>query len=221
MFGPTMDENENMIEVTCWEALIHFVSMPWKLLFAFIPPRKLYGGWLSFIICFIMIGIVSMFLLSVISAMGCVFNIMPCIQAILMVSIGTSLPDFYASKALALDKNVTYADAAIGNVFGANAANVFIGLGIPWTIASIYYEYFEGEYYSIGFNETADITFCIVMFFILSFIVFMILFIRTTKESVLGGKVKCKTFSGLLMIILWGLFALFTILGCYEVIPSR
>ena len=79
MFGPTIDENENLIDVTIWEALVHFLSMPWKIFFAFIPPRKLGGGWLAFIVSFIMIGITSTLLLSVITALGCVFNIMPCI----------------------------------------------------------------------------------------------------------------------------------------------
>ena len=31
-------------------------------------------------------------------------------------------------------------DAAIGNIMGSNSANIFLGLGIPWVIASIYYK---------------------------------------------------------------------------------
>ena len=31
------------------------------------------------------------------------------------------------------------ADSAIGNVTGSNSVNVFLGLGLPWMIASIYY----------------------------------------------------------------------------------
>ena len=31
-------------------------------------------------------------------------------------------------------------DAAIGNIMGSNSANVFLGLGIPWVIASLYYQ---------------------------------------------------------------------------------
>merc|ERR1711871_243596 len=32
------------------------------------------------------------------------------------------------------------ADSAIGNVMGSNAVNVFLGLGLPWTVAAIYWE---------------------------------------------------------------------------------
>jgi solute carrier family 8 (sodium/calcium exchanger) len=222
MFGPTIDENENLIEVGCCEAFVHFLCMPWKLLFAFIPPRRWGGGWLSFIFTFIMIGLISMVLLSVITSMGCVFNIMPCIQAILMVSIGTSLPDYYASKAIAQDKSITYADAAIGSIFGANAINIFIGLGLPWTISSIYYEGYRDEYYFLGFESGADITFCLVMFFVASFLTFMVLYIRRNHFSgELGGNLDGKCFSGIVLFISWALFVVLTVMGCYEVIASR
>lgn len=32
-----------------------------------------------------------------------------------------------------------YADSAIGNVTGSNSVNVFLGLGLPWAIASTYW----------------------------------------------------------------------------------
>ena len=47
------------------------------------------------------------------------------------------MPDTFASKAAATaEKN---ADNAIGNVTGSNSVNVFLGLGLPWMIASIYH----------------------------------------------------------------------------------
>jgi hypothetical protein len=53
------------------------------------------------------------------------------------VALGTSLPDTFASKSAAVgDKN---ADNAIGNVTGSNSVNVFLGLGLPWVIATIYH----------------------------------------------------------------------------------
>ncbi len=32
-----------------------------------------------------------------------------------------------------------YADSSIGNVTGSNSVNVFLGLGLPWMIAAIYW----------------------------------------------------------------------------------
>ena len=54
------------------------------------------------------------------------------------VALGTSLPDTFASM-IAAQKEKT-ADNAIGNVTGSNSVNVFLGLGLPWVIATIYWE---------------------------------------------------------------------------------
>ena len=53
-------------------------------------------------------------------------------------SLGTSLPDLFASKLAATSEK--YADNAIGNVTGSNSVNVFLGLGLPWLIAAIYHQ---------------------------------------------------------------------------------
>lgn len=47
------------------------------------------------------------------------------------------MPDTFASRQAATQEK--YADSSIGNVNGSNAVNVFLGLGLPWLIASIYW----------------------------------------------------------------------------------
>lgn len=54
------------------------------------------------------------------------------------MALGTSLPDTFASFIAA--KQEKTADNAIGNVTGSNSVNIFLGLGLPWTIASIYWK---------------------------------------------------------------------------------
>lgn len=45
--------------------------------------------------------------------------------------------DAFASKMAAVaDKT---ADSSVGNVTGSNAVNVFLGIGVAWTIAAIYH----------------------------------------------------------------------------------
>ena len=58
-------------------------------------------------------------------------------QAITFVALGTSLPDTFASKMAAVQERT--ADAAITNVTGSNSVNVFLGLGLPWLIAAVYW----------------------------------------------------------------------------------
>lgn len=46
-------------------------------------------------------------------------------------------PDTFASKVAAIQDK--YADASVGNVTGSNAVNVFLGIGVAWTIAAVYH----------------------------------------------------------------------------------
>ena len=60
------------------------------------------------------------------------------VTAISFVALGTSVPDTFASKIAAIQDE--HADNSIGNVTGSNAVNVFLGVGIAWSIAAIYHE---------------------------------------------------------------------------------
>jgi solute carrier family 8 (sodium/calcium exchanger) len=68
---------------------------------------------------------------------GCLIGLKDEVTAITFVALGTSLPDTFASRTAA--KMEKYADNAIGNVTGSNSVNVFLGLGLPWLIAAIYW----------------------------------------------------------------------------------
>ncbi|CAE7515423.1 Slc8a3, partial [Symbiodinium sp. CCMP2456] len=57
--------------------------------------------------------------------------------AITIVAMGTSLPDTFASMASA-SKDDT-ADSSIVNVTGSNSVNVYLGIGIPWLAAALYW----------------------------------------------------------------------------------
>jgi hypothetical protein len=56
--GPKIDGEDNIeVEsVELSEALMHFVTVFWKLLFAFVPPFKWGGGWPAFCVSLAFIG---------------------------------------------------------------------------------------------------------------------------------------------------------------------
>ena len=83
-----------------------------------------------------MIGVVTGFIGDLAGLFGCSIGMPDSVTAISFVALGTSLPDTFASMAVL--KADDSADAAIGNVTGSNAVNVFLGLGMPWLIASIF-----------------------------------------------------------------------------------
>lgn len=45
--------------------------------------------------------------------------------------------DTFASKIAAINDDT--ADNSVGNVTGSNAVNVFLGVGIAWTMAAVYW----------------------------------------------------------------------------------
>merc|ERR1719460_3462803 len=90
---------------------------------------------------------------------GCLVGLEDTVTAITFVALGTSLPDTFASmEATASDDT---ADAACGNVTGSNSVNVFLGLGLPWTLACIYHLAKSGE----TLKYPGEIVFSVFVFF--------------------------------------------------------
>jgi len=117
--------------------IMHVITVPWKVLFAIIPPVYYCGGWLCFVCALMMIGAVTAFIGDLAALFGCCLGIPDSVTAITFVALGTSLPDTFASKTAAVDDE--YADASIGNVTGSNSVNVFLGLGIPWFMGGMHW----------------------------------------------------------------------------------
>lgn len=129
---------EGYKEASAFDWFFHIVSFPWRLAFSLIPPPDFANGWWCFSISLVMIGLVTAIIGDLASLFGCALDVMPPeVVAITFVALGTSLPDTFASKSAA--QQDPYADASITNITGSNSVNVFLGLGLPWTIASVYW----------------------------------------------------------------------------------
>jgi solute carrier family 8 (sodium/calcium exchanger) len=137
MLHPTKEENGEINDVSCFDAVLHFLSVGWKVLFAIAnPPPYVCGGYACLVSGITCIGFVTYVVAEVATLFGCIVNLRPGLTAITFVAIGTSLPDTFASMTAA--KNSRYADEAVGNITGSNCVNVFLGLGLPWLIATIW-----------------------------------------------------------------------------------
>lgn len=115
----------------------NFLSHFRQVIFAIIPPCTWLGGWVTFCVALMMIGLVTTIVGDLATIFGCLIGLKDEATAILFVALGTSLPDLFASKTAAV--NEKYADASVGNVTGSNSVNVFLGLGLPWVIAASYH----------------------------------------------------------------------------------
>ena len=61
ILGPSLEaEGEDVDDVDGSDALMHFLSMGWKLLFAMVPPPKICGGWASFTAALFFIGLITL-----------------------------------------------------------------------------------------------------------------------------------------------------------------
>lgn len=106
-------------------------------MFATIPPPNYWGGYGCFVVSLIYIGLVTALVGDMAILLGCEIGLRESVTAITIVALGTSLPDTFASMTAA--RTSEFADSAIGNITGSNSVNVFLGLGVPWAIATTYW----------------------------------------------------------------------------------
>lgn len=56
----TPDEDAENGELNCFDYLMHFVSLPWKLFCAIIPPVRYGGGGIAFVWSIVWLGLMSL-----------------------------------------------------------------------------------------------------------------------------------------------------------------
>jgi len=223
----------------CGDWFFHGLSMFWKVLFAFVPPPGFAGGWLCFWCALMMIGLVTAFVGDMAGLLGCCIGIPDDITAITLVALGTSLPDTFASK-VAAQQNPT-ADDSIGNVTGSNFVNVFLGLGLPWSIGSLYWlstgrnedwdtHKYGGETYAKLFNTinggkggfmvpAGSLAFSVIIFTTCALLcIFLLIVRRCLYGGELGGKLATTRRDSFIMVSLWFVYIILSILKSLEVI---
>jgi solute carrier family 8 (sodium/calcium exchanger) len=209
---------EEQSEAGLMDWVSHIVSLPWKLVFMFVPPPSFFGGWLCFFVSLGMIALLTGFVSDLAELFGCVLELGDVVTAVTFVALGTSMPDLFASLSAASEDET--ADAAVVNVTGSNSVNVFLGLGLPWSICAIYWnsvERTEGwtscypdiaatidpkamvfvvEGGSIGFSVLAFSIVCIMA-------LALITLRRRWLKAELGGPTVPKVASAVQLVLLW------------------
>uniref|UniRef100_A0A3Q2TC99 Solute carrier family 8 member 1a n=1 Tax=Fundulus heteroclitus TaxID=8078 RepID=A0A3Q2TC99_FUNHE len=184
---------------SCFDYVMHFLTVFWKLLFAFVPPTDYWNGWACFVVSIFVIGMLTAVIGDLASHFGCTVGLKDSVTAVVFVALGTSVPDTFASKVAAIQDQ--YADASIGNVTGSNAVNVFLGIGVAWSIAAIYH-YSKGQEFRV---DPGTLAFSVTLFTIFAFICIAVLIYRRRPSigGELGGPRIPKILTTCLFFSLW------------------
>lgn len=196
------DEDDEDAELEWDSYLLHFLSFYWKVIHAFVPPTSYGGGWWTFVVSLAFIGAITCCIGDVAKMFGCVLGLQDSVTAITFVALGTSLPDTFASKEATIGDET--ADAAITNVTGSNSVNVFLGLGIPWTMATLYHSDRKLLY------PAGDLVFSVLVFFAAAVYCIILLIYRRSDwiGGELGGPVNFAWFTSISLACAWFLYIL-------------
>ncbi|XP_048104212.1 sodium/calcium exchanger 1a isoform X5 [Alosa alosa] len=217
--GDDDDEDDNGAESklpSCFDYVMHFLTIFWKLLFAFVPPTDYWNGWACFVVSIVMIGVLTAVIGDLASHFGCTVGLKDSVTAVVFVALGTSVPDTFASKVAAVQDQ--YADASIGNVTGSNAVNVFLGIGVAWSIAAIYHTANGKAFYV----DPGTLAFSVTLFTIFAFVAIAVLMYRRRPEigGELGGPRLPKILTTTLFFSLWLMYIIFSSLEAYCIIKG-
>ncbi|XP_051533783.1 sodium/calcium exchanger 1-like isoform X1 [Myxocyprinus asiaticus] len=213
------DEEESGEErlPSCFDYIMHFLTVFWKVLFAFVPPTEYWNGWACFIVSITLIGVLTAVTGDLASHFGCTVGLKDTVTAVVFVALGTSVPDTFASKVAAIQDQ--YADASIGNVTGSNAVNVFLGIGVAWTIAAVYW-HSQGKSFQV---PPGSLAFSVTLFTIMALLCVLILLYRrrpSVSGGELGGPRTAKLLTAFLFLVLWLIYILLSSLEAYCHVPG-
>ncbi|XP_076315960.1 sodium/calcium exchanger 2-like [Tachypleus tridentatus] len=86
--GEENDDDEDQKLPSSGDYVMHFFTIFWKVLFAFVPPADYMDGWLCFVTSICIIGILTAFIGDLASHFGCTLEIKDQVTAIAFVALG-------------------------------------------------------------------------------------------------------------------------------------
>ncbi|XP_039271807.2 sodium/potassium/calcium exchanger 4-like [Styela clava] len=119
--------------------VVYILSFPWVCAFTWTVPkcdtpqkRKWYLA--SFFLCIAWIALVSWIMIELVEKIGCLLGIDTYTMGLVVVAVGTSVPDAISSVLVAKEG---FGDMAVSNALGSNVFDINLGLGLPFFITSL------------------------------------------------------------------------------------
>lgn len=122
-----------------FSCILFVMAFPFFVLYTWTIPdcstaktRKFYLC--SFVMSIAWIAALSFATVTLVGRAGCILNIDKFTMGLVVVAIGTSIPDAMSSVLVARDG---YGDMAVSNAIGSNVFDIDLGIGLPFLISSI------------------------------------------------------------------------------------
>lgn len=137
---PKKEGNDFIDKIKFVGAWIIFVAaFPWALAFAWTVPncsKDHLKKWfmVSFLMSVLWIAICSFGLVFMVGRAGCAMTIDSFVMGLILVAIGTSVPDALSSIIVAREG---FGDMAVSNAIGSNVFDINLGIGLPSVIRII------------------------------------------------------------------------------------
>ena len=212
LLHPQVDEEGNVYEVSGFDAFLHFISIGWKVILSIIPPSRIWFGIPTIWISLVLIGALAAFIRQASELFGCIIELKDPITAIIFVALGTSIQNLFTSIRAAYKSR--YADSALAIIPICSWVNVFVGLGLSWIVAIIYYES-KNKAYSV---PASTLGLEALMFFIFAAVTYILLLLkRWITGGEIGGNMAIRWLVFAVMAIMWILFIIFSALRAYKV----
>ena len=178
---------------------LYILSVPFIAMFTVSIPdcaTKKFENWypLSFFMSIMWIGILCHVMVEFAVGIACIASIDPIVMGVLVLAVGTSVPDAIGSMIAARNGE---ADMAIANAVGSNVFDVLLGLGFPWWLSIMV----KGEDFLVdkdGIITAVIILFCTVLLFV---------------GVLAANKWQMNTTVGVGLFSLYGLYVIYTIVN--------
>ncbi len=156
------------------------------------PREKNYYG--VFAVSIILIAVLSYVLVEVAVVSAHILNVSETIIALIVLAVGTSVPDLFSSIIVAKQGR---GDMAVSNAIGSNIFDILVGLGLPFMIVML----LSGDTIEAGGNITRSVIILLGAVVLLVILLFL-------------GRWKVKKPVGILLILVYIAYVVFEI-GTY------
>jgi len=154
-------QEEEEEEDGCVDRAVNAIALPLALAMKVSIPdcrEERWRSWYfaSFTMSIVWIGVLSFLMVDFAARAGCILEVDEFLMGLVVLSVGTSVPDALSSLIVARNGQ---GNMAVCNVLGSNVFNILVGLGLPWLVAA----HMQGLPYVTGdtdVTEPALILFC-------------------------------------------------------------